>query len=78
MSESGAETGETERLEQVQHTDPDPGLAEDIGPEPVPVSAAQLAAGRDADPSAVAEQGEVQELAEESHDDAGPEQEQPE
>ncbi len=49
---------------------------QDIGPEPVPVTAEQLAAGRDAVP---AEDEDVErDLAAESHDDAGPEQEQPE
>jgi hypothetical protein len=52
--------------------------ADEIRPEPVPVSAEQLAAGKDAEPAEVVEQSDVQRLAEASHDDAGPEQEQPE
>jgi hypothetical protein len=78
MSEAGAEVGEADRLEQAQGMDPDPGLAADIGPEPVPVSAEQLEAGRDADPADESEQGRAHEAAEESHDDAGPGQEHPE
>ena len=78
MSEAGIEADEADRLEQVQGMDPDPGLAADIGPEPVPVSADQLAAGMDAEPTDVAEQGRAHQLAEESHHDAGPGQEHPE
>ncbi len=78
MSESGIEVDEADRLEQVQGMDPDPGLAAGMGPEPAPVSAGQLAAGRDADPADEAEQGRSHELAEESHHDAGPGQEHPE
>ncbi len=78
MSESGIEVGEAERLEQVQGADPDPALADDIGPEPSPVTAEQLAAGKDAVPVDGAEQGEPHELAEQSHHDAGPGQEHPE
>jgi hypothetical protein len=78
MSEAGTEASEEDRLEEVQRTEPDPDLAEDIGPAPVPVSAEQLAAGRDAVPTDVAGPEGTQQLAEESHDDAGPEQEQPE
>ena len=72
MSEAGTESSEAERLEQAQRTDPDPGLAGEIGPEPVPVSAEQLAAGRDAVPADPDEQGTAAQLAEESHDDGGP------
>jgi hypothetical protein len=61
-------------------SDPDtndsPGVG-DVGPEPVPVTAEQLAAGRDAVPAEPGDE-EALELAAESHDDAGPEQEQPE
>ncbi len=78
MSESGIEVDEADRLEQVQGMDPDPGLAADMGPAPVPVTAEQLTAGRDADPADDAEQGRSHELAEESHHDAGPGQEHPE
>ena len=78
MSESGIEVGEADRLEQVQGTDPDPGLASDIGPEMSPVTAEQLAAGRDAVPTDDADQGREHELAEESHHEAGPGQEHPE
>jgi hypothetical protein len=78
MSEAGMEVGEADRLEQVQATDPDPALAAEIGPEPAPVSGEQLEAGRDADPVGEAEQGEAEELAEESHQDAGPGEEHPE
>jgi len=78
MSEAGIETGEADRLEQVQGMDPDPGLAADIGPEPVPVSAEQLAEGRDAVPTEGTEQGRAHDAAEESHHDAGPGQEHPE
>ena len=72
MSEAGTESSEAERLEQAQRTDPDPGLAAEIGPEPVPVSAEQLSAGRDADPSDVDQQDPAARLAEESHDEGGP------
>ena len=72
MSEASTEGSEADRLEQVQGMDPDPGLAEAIGPEPVPVSAEQLAAGRDAVPADPDEQGTAAQLAEESHDDGGP------
>ena len=78
MSEAGIEIGDEDRLEQVQGMDPDPGLAGDIGPEPVPVSAEQLAAGRDAEPADAADQGQAHQAAEESHHDAGPGQEHPE
>jgi hypothetical protein len=78
MSEAGIEMGEADRLEQVQGMDPDPGLAADIGPEPVPVSPEQLSAGRDAEPADEAEQGRAHDAAEESHHDAGPGQEHPE
>ncbi len=75
MSEAGIEVDEGDRLEQVQGRNPDPGLADEIGPAPSPVTAEQLAAGMDADPADVPEQGHAQDLAEESHDDAGPGQE---
>jgi hypothetical protein len=78
MSESGIEVGEADRLEQVQGTDPDPGIVDEIGPELVPVTAEQLAAGRDAEPADESEQGRGHELAEESHHGAGPGQEHPE
>ena len=66
------EISEADRLEKAQGMDPDPGLAGEIGPEPVPVTAEQLAAGKDADPAEVAEHGDAQRLAEESHDEGGP------
>ncbi len=72
MSEAGTESSEADRIEQVQGMDPDPGLAAEIGPEPVPVTADQLAAGRDADPAGLVEQDPAAQLAEESHDDGGP------
>jgi hypothetical protein len=78
MSEAGIEVGESDRLEQVQDTDSDPALVEETGPAPAPVTAEQLAAGKDAEPADVAEQGAAHELAEDSHDDAGPGQEHPE
>ena len=78
MSESGVEVDEADRLEQVQGMDPDPSLAAEVGPELSPVSGAQLAAGRDAEPADEAEQGRSHEAAEEAHQDAGPEQEHPE
>jgi hypothetical protein len=78
MSEAGIEVDEADRLEQAQGMDPDPGLAADIGPDPVPVSAEQLAGGRDAVPAASEDQGRPHEAAEEAHHDAGPGQEHPE
>ncbi len=78
MSEAGIETDDEDRLEQVQHTDPDPSLVEEVGPAPAPVTAEQLRAGRDAEPADVVEQGPAHRLAEESHHDAGPDQEHPE
>ena len=72
MSEAGIEISEADRLEQAQGMDPDPALAADMSPEPVPVSAEQLAAGLDAEPADEAEQGRSHELAEESHDEGGP------
>lgn len=72
MSEAGIEASEADRLEQVQGMDPDPGLAQEIGPEAVPVTAEQLAAGRDADPADLAEQDATARMAEESHDQSGP------
>ena len=78
MSEAGIEVDEADRLEQAQGMDPDPALAAETGPDPVPVSAEQLAAGMDAEPADVADQGRAHQLAEESHADAGPGQEHPE
>ena len=78
MSEAGIEVDEADRLEQAQGMDPDPALAAETGPDPVPVSAEQLAAGLDAEPADAAEQGRSHQLAEESHADAGPDQEHPE
>jgi len=78
MSEGGIEVSDEDRLEQVQGTDPDPALAEEVGPAPTPVTAEQLTAGRDAEPAPATEQGASHELAEESHEDAGPQQEHPE
>ena len=78
MSEAGIEVGESDRLEQAQSMDADTALAAETGPDPVPVTAEQLAAGRDAEPADVAEQGRSHQLAEESHVDAGPGQEHPE
>jgi hypothetical protein len=53
---------------------------QDVGPDPVPVTAEQLAAGRDAVPASPEpeEQDDERREAAASHDDAGPEQEQPE
>jgi hypothetical protein len=78
MSEAGTEADEADRLEQAQGMDPDPGLAAEVGPEPVPISADELAAGRDAEPAAAADQGRPHDAAEEAHHDAGPGQEHPE
>ncbi len=72
MSEAGIEASEADRLEQVEGMDPDPGLAEEIKPEPVPVTAQQLASGRDADPADLAEEDPSARMAEESHDEGGP------
>ena len=72
MSEAGIEVDEADRLEQVQGMDPDPELTPDMGPEPSPVSTEQLAAGLDAEPADVAEQGRGHQLAEESHYEGGP------